>query len=46
MRIMTATKASRRYAAVAEAIGAPLLTLDSRLACANGLTCEVQVIEG
>jgi predicted nucleic acid-binding protein len=33
------------YVAVAEAIDAPLLTLDARLANANGVNCQVLLIE-
>jgi predicted nucleic acid-binding protein len=32
------------YVALAEALGAPLLTLDVRLARAPGLTCEIDVV--
>lgn len=32
------------YVSLAEALGAPLLTTDRRLAAAPGLACEIEVI--
>lgn len=40
----TVSTSDAAYVAMAEELGAPLVTLDARLARASGLQCEIQVL--
>jgi predicted nucleic acid-binding protein len=41
----TMTMYDAAYVALAEALGAPLLTADRRLSCATGARCDIEIVQ-